>query len=281
MKDPNRMAKTVMSAITKTHTPSTPGSRRVGPAAGTSWWVSELITALLINTSLSDEVTGRCRTTAEQITPAGRHGWPSAPGRARRVRTSVATLSNRAEGAATNLRTRARRCRSGRESRRPRGPAIHRRAAVELVHAPTNILDQIGAGNYFPAQPAEVREVVAHDAIPGERAGLQNAGEARREEADRAEDGEVAHPVRHERRGLVLPVRQNCQGERHHLQRGARILQVDDQPAGVGQQLNQRRVPLGPKRRDGPEAAAERNDLDGQCTTDKFQITQHRAPAPV
>src|SRR6195256_3845497 len=95
-------------------------------------------------------------------------------------------------GAATNLRTPARRCGSGRESRRPRGPAIHRGAALELTHAPTNILDQIGARNYFPAQPAEVREVVAHDAIPGKRAGLQNAGEARREEADRAEDGEGA-----------------------------------------------------------------------------------------
>src|ERR1700731_2053639 len=100
------------------------------------------------------------------------------------------TVESLRTGAAANLRTPARRCRSGRESRRPRGPAIHRGAAVELVHAPTNILDQIGARNYFPAQPAEIREVVAHDAIPGERAGLQNAGEARREEADRAKDGQ-------------------------------------------------------------------------------------------
>src|SRR5271168_5546860 len=173
------------------------------------------------------------------------------------VRTSVATLSNRANGSGDHAKAPARWCRSGRESRRPRGPAIHREAALELARAPTNILDQIGARNYFPAQPAEVREVVAHDAIPGKRAGLQNAGEARWEEADRAEDGEVAHPVRHERRGLVLAVRQNCQGERHHLQRGARILQVDNQPAGVGEQLNQRGVPVGPECGDGPEATTE------------------------
>src|ERR1700676_3233065 len=100
--------------------------------------------------------------------------------------------------AAANRRAPARWCRSGRESRRPRVTAIHRGAVLELAHAPTNILDQIGARYYFPAQPAEVREVVAHDAIPGKRAGLQHAGEARREEADCAEDGEVAHPVRHE-----------------------------------------------------------------------------------
>src|ERR1700722_18139903 len=68
--------------------------------------------------------------------------------------------------------------RSGRESRRPRVRASHRGAVLELARAPTNVLDQIGARNYFPAQPAEVREVVAHDAIPGKRAGLQNAGEA-------------------------------------------------------------------------------------------------------
>src|SRR6201984_3357761 len=81
--------------------------------------------------------------------------------------------------AATNRRTTPRWCRSGRESRRPSVPAIHRGPVLELAHAPTNVRDQIRARNYFPAQPAEVREVVAHDAIPGERAGLQNAGEAR------------------------------------------------------------------------------------------------------
>src|SRR5277367_780994 len=52
MKDPNRTAKTVMSAITKTHTPSTPGSRRVGSPTGTNWEsVSELLNTLPINTS--------------------------------------------------------------------------------------------------------------------------------------------------------------------------------------------------------------------------------------
>src|ERR1700740_1719515 len=102
-----------------------------------------------------------------------------------------------ATGAATNRRTTPRWCGSGSESRRPSVPAIHRGPVLELAHAPTNILDQIGARQYFPEQPAEVREVVAHDAIPGERAGLQNAGETRREEADPAEDGEVAQPVRH------------------------------------------------------------------------------------
>src|SRR5271167_4449839 len=52
MKDPNRTAKTVMSAITKTHTPSTPGSRRVGSPTGTNWVsVSELLNTLPINTS--------------------------------------------------------------------------------------------------------------------------------------------------------------------------------------------------------------------------------------
>src|SRR3981081_1573164 len=51
MKDPNMTAKTVMSAITKTHTPSTPGSRRFGSPTDTNWVsVSGLVTALLINT---------------------------------------------------------------------------------------------------------------------------------------------------------------------------------------------------------------------------------------
>src|SRR6202795_3845910 len=103
--------------------------------------------------------------------------------RARTTRANfLATLSNRADGSGDHPRAPARWCRSGRESRRPRGPTIHQGAALELAHAPTNILDQEGAGRYLPAQPAEVREVVAHDAIPGKRAGLQNAGEARREE---------------------------------------------------------------------------------------------------
>src|ERR1700704_6916972 len=119
---------------------------------------------------------------------AGTHSRPLPTARdACELRSQHCRIARR--GAATCLPTVER---SGSESRRPRGPAIHRGAALELAHAPTNILDQIGARNYFPAQPAEVREVVAHDAIPGEGAGLQNAGEARREEADRAEDGEGA-----------------------------------------------------------------------------------------
>src|SRR6267154_2576299 len=244
MKGPNRTAKTVMSAITKTHTPSTPGSRRVGSPAGMNWVsVSELIndslikfSPRLINTLGATWVTAPCLTIADRLTPGrplptAHDGCELRSQRCRIART----------GAATNQAP-APWCRLGSESGRPRGPAIHRGAALELTHAPTNILDQVGARNYFPTQPAEVREVVAHDAIPGEGAGLQNAGEARREEADCAEDGEVADPVRHERRGLVLAIRQNWQGERQHLQRGARILKVDDQPADVGEQLDQLRV---------------------------------------
>src|ERR1700739_914687 len=98
-------------------------------------------------------------------------------GSARRIRTSIPSRRIARTGAATNRRAPDRWCRSVSESRRPRA-AIHRGAAHELARAPTNILDQIGARHYFPAQPAEVREVVAHDAIPGKRAGLQNAGEA-------------------------------------------------------------------------------------------------------
>src|SRR5271154_5150139 len=50
MKDPNRTAKTVMSAITKPHTPSTPGSRRVGSPTGSNWVsVSEHIDDSLID----------------------------------------------------------------------------------------------------------------------------------------------------------------------------------------------------------------------------------------
>src|ERR1700722_9453681 len=133
------------------------------------------------------------------MTPAGRQARITVRSRPRTMRANLLSQHRRIArtGAAANPRAPARWCRSGSESRRPRA-AIHRGAAHELARAPTNILDQIGARNYFPAQPAEVREVVAHDAIPGKRAGLQNAGEARREEADRAEDGEVAHPVRHE-----------------------------------------------------------------------------------
>src|SRR6202022_551687 len=78
-------------------------------------------------------------------------------------------------GAATNRRAPARWRRSGRESRRPRVPASHRGAVLELARAPTNVLDQIGARNYFPAQPAEVREGDPQDPFRGTGAGLKKA----------------------------------------------------------------------------------------------------------
>src|ERR1700751_4226114 len=137
------------------------------------------------------------------MTRAGRQARMAVRSRPRTTRANFDrnTVESRGREAATTRRGTCPGRRSGRESRRPRVPASDRGAVLELARAPTNVLDQIGARNYFPAQPAEVREVVAHDDIPGKRAGIQNAGEARREEADRAEDGQVAHPARHERPG--------------------------------------------------------------------------------
>src|SRR5271168_3870404 len=151
MKDPNRTAKTVMSAITKTHTPSTPGSRRVGSPAGMNWVsVSELIndslikfSPRLINTLGATWVTAPCLTIAGQwrrLTPS--RPLPTAHDGCE-LRSQHCRIAR--TGAATNLRTPARWCRSGSESRRPRGPAIHRGAVLELAHAPMNVLDQINA----------------------------------------------------------------------------------------------------------------------------------------